>query len=38
MAAAAAMVMLLLNVPLIWMATRLSSGRGLRQRRAAVAR
>ncbi|CAN5665830.1 hypothetical protein BH18ACI5_BH18ACI5_03460 [soil metagenome] len=37
MAAAAAMVMLLLNVPLIWTATRLSSGRSLRRRGAAAA-
>ena len=31
MAAAAAVVMLLLNVPLIWVATRLASGRPLRR-------
>jgi multiple sugar transport system permease protein len=37
MAAAAAMVMLLLNVPLIWIATRLSSGRSLRRRGAVPA-
>ena len=30
MAAAAAVVMLLLNVPLIWVATRLAAGRPLR--------
>jgi len=33
MAAAAAMVMLLLNVPLIWIATRLASGRSMRRPR-----
>lgn len=37
MAAAAAVVMLLLNVPLIWIATRLASGRTMRRTRGVTA-